>query len=175
MTGRLTLVTGGARSGKSRCAIQLALETGGPVLVIATGVVTDPEMSGRIGQHRASRPAAWPVLEARYDIATSLHSAWRGERCLLLEDLPTLITNLLVERSAGEAEVQAELEGLLSFPRTRSADLVVVSGEVGLGIVPEGALARQFRDLLGLANQHLAAAADRVLLLVAGLPVQLKG
>lgn len=175
MSGRLTLITGGARSGKSRYAIEAAIAANDPVLVVATGVITDGEMAARIENHRAERPASWRVLEVRYDIASALREAWRTERCLLLEDLPTLISNLLVERSAGQTEVEAELKSLLCFAQERSMDLIVVSGEVGLGIVPEGRLSRQFRDLLGRANQLVAAAADRVMLLVAGLPVQLKG
>jgi adenosylcobinamide kinase/adenosylcobinamide-phosphate guanylyltransferase len=175
MSGSLTLITGGARSGKSRCGLDTAAAGPGPVLVIATGVATDGEIAARIAQHQAARPPSWRVLEVRYDLAATIEQTWRGERCLLIEDLPTLVANLLVERSAGQSDVQAELEAILSFAHDRSLDLIVVSGEVGLGIVPEGRLSREFRDLLGLANQYLALVAERVVLMVAGLPLQLKG
>lgn len=173
--GRLLLVTGGARGGKSSFALERARASGDSVLFIATGVATDAEMADRIARHRAQRPPTWTTLEARYDLAPALRAAWRGQQCVLVDDLGTLVGNLLIERSAGEAQVQAELEGLLEARAAGPYDLVVVTQEVGLGLVPPTELGRQFRDLLGLANRALAAAADEVVLLVAGIPLPLKG
>jgi adenosylcobinamide kinase / adenosylcobinamide-phosphate guanylyltransferase len=174
MSGRLVLITGGARSGKSRFARERAAAGGSPVLFVATGLATDPEMAARIARHRAERPAEWTTLEARYDLASALRGRLSGERCVLLDDLAALVSNLLVERSAGEREVLAEVEELLGLARECSLELIVVSQEVGLGLVPSTALGRQFSDLVGCANQAMAAAADEVVLLVAGLPLRLK-
>ena len=174
MSGRLLLVTGGARSGKSHYAQRRAAESGQPVLFVATGVATDEEMAARIDRHRAERPADWRTLEARFDLATAIGTPRPEERCVLVEDLGTLVTNLLVERSADEEIVRAEVENLLRLGREHELDLILVSNEVGLGVVPPSLLGRRFRDLLGTANQHVAAAADEVMLLVAGLPLRLK-
>ena len=175
MTGRLTLVTGGARSGKSRWALDRASATSGQVLFLATGVATDDEMAARIEAHQAQRPPAWQTLETRYDLAAAIR-AGRGPRgCVLLEDVGTWITNLLLERAAGEREVRAEIAELVRLRAETSLDLIVVSNEAGMGLVPPTDLGRRFRDLLGLANQDLAASAEEVLLLVAGLPLKLKG
>jgi adenosylcobinamide kinase/adenosylcobinamide-phosphate guanylyltransferase len=175
VSGRLVLITGGARSGKSRFARERAAAGGSPVLFVATGLATDPEMAARIARHRAERPAEWTTLEARYDLASALRGRLSGERCVLLDDLAALVSNLLVERSADEREILAEVEELLGLARECSLELIVVSQEVGLGLVPSTALGRKFRDLVGFANQAMAAAADEVLLLVAGLPLRLKG
>ena len=175
MSGRLVLLTGGARSGKSRYALERAKAMQGPVLVLAPGVATDGEMAERIARHRAARPPDWTTLEVRYDLAGAIEAAWQGQRCVLLEDLATLVSNLLVERAAGEQAVQAEVEALLALRTKRGFELIVVSQEVGLGLVPTSRLGREFRDLLGSANQTVAAAADEVLLFVAGLPLRLKG
>jgi adenosylcobinamide kinase / adenosylcobinamide-phosphate guanylyltransferase len=175
VSGRLVLITGGARSGKSRFARERAAAGGSPVLFVATGLATDPEMAARIARHRTERPAEWTTLEARYDLASALRGRLSGERCVLLDDLAAVVSNLLVERSADEREILAEVEELLGLARKCSLELIVVSQEVGLGLVPSTALGRQFRDLVGFANQAMAAAADEVLLLVAGLPLRLKG
>ena len=175
MSGRLLLVTGGARSGKSRYAQQRARELGGRTLFVATGVATDDEMAERIARHRAERPVDWVTLEAQVDLAAAIAAHWRGEGCVLVEDLGTLVTNLLVEREAGASQVGREVERLIDLPAQRQGLLIVVSQEVGLGLVPSTPLGRAFRDLLGLANQTLAAAADEVVMVVAGLPLRLKG
>src|SRR5438067_1745735 len=158
---------GGSRSGKSRYAVRRATERGGPVLFLATGVATDDEMAQRIARHRAERPPHWTTIEAPYDLAGAVRSANAAATCVLVDDLATLISNLLVERAADETQTQAEEDGLIALSRQDALDLFVVSAEVGLGLVPETLLGRRFRDLLGLANQHLAAVADEVILLVA--------
>jgi adenosylcobinamide kinase/adenosylcobinamide-phosphate guanylyltransferase len=175
VSGRLLLVTGGARSGKSRYALERAREVGGQVLFAATGVATDDEMAERIARHRAERPAAWATVEARFDLAAALAPRLADARAVVIEDLGTLVSNLMVERTADEAAVRAEIEALLGLARGSPADWIVVSSEVGLGLVPPTPLGRAFRDLLGTANQLVASAADDVVLMVAGLPLRLKG
>jgi adenosylcobinamide kinase / adenosylcobinamide-phosphate guanylyltransferase len=174
LTPRLLLVLGGTRSGKSRFARERA-GASRSVLFLATGVATDEDMATRIARHQAERPRDWTTLEARYDLRKSLTDAWHGERCLLLDDFASMVSNLLVERAAAEDDVLAEVLELLDFVRYHSVELIVVSSEVGSGVVPDARLGRQFRDLLGIANQSLASAADEVVLLVAGLPLRLKG
>ena len=175
MSGHLLLVTGGARSGKSRYALDRAIATSEHVLYVATGVRTDDEMADRIARHRAERPSGWTTLEVPHGVAAAIRGALAGHGCLLLEDLGSLITNLLVERSAQEDEIRAELDALLAVRQKSALDLIIVSPEVGLGLVPPTRLGRQFRDALGSLNQATAAAADEVVLLVAGLPLHLKG
>jgi adenosylcobinamide kinase/adenosylcobinamide-phosphate guanylyltransferase len=175
VSGRLLLITGGARSGKSRFARERAAARDGSVLFVATGVETDAEMAARIARHRAERPSAWATLEARWDVASAIRGRLSGEGCVLLDDLASLVSNLVVERSAGEQQVMAEVEGLVGLAIESSLELIVVTQEAGLGLVPPTTLGRRFRDLVGFANQAMAAAADEVVLLVAGLPLRLKG
>jgi adenosylcobinamide kinase/adenosylcobinamide-phosphate guanylyltransferase len=175
VSGHLLLVTGGARSGKSRYAFDRAATSAERVLYIATGVSTDDEMAARIARHRAERPAAWTTLEVSHGIAPAIRGALADHRCLLVEDLGSLVTNLIVELSANEAEIQVELDGLLALRQEQAIELIIVSPEVGLGLVPPTPLGRLFRDALGRVNQIVAAAADEVVLVVAGLPLHLKG
>ncbi len=175
----LTLVLGGARSGKSRHAQSLAAAAGGPVLFVATATPVspdeDPEMAARIARHRASRPPRWKTLEAPLDVVAAVRSA----ETLVLVDCVTLwISNLLnkhrtLERASRETKILGEVEALAAVLRQREA--IAVSNEVGEGVVPETALAREFRDLQGYANQTLAREASKVVLLVAGIPLTLKG
>lgn len=175
MTSHILLVTGGARSGKSRYALaRAATNPPAPVLFVATGLATDDEMAERIARHRAERPPHWRTLEARYDLARSIATALADERRILVEDLATVVSNLLIERQADEHAVRTELDALLELARERDRELVLVTNEVGLGVVPPTPLGRRFRDLLGLANQQLADAADEVVMLVSGLPLRLK-
>jgi adenosylcobinamide kinase/adenosylcobinamide-phosphate guanylyltransferase len=176
-----TLVLGGARSGKSRLAEQLVATYGAPVLYVSTAQAGDDEMAQRIARHRAARPATWRTLEAPIDTARAAANQLGEARSVLVEDLTILLSNLLsrdvttdevdptvVERA--EVEAVAEMEALLSL----SAHVVLVSNEVGMGIVPAFPLGRAFRDALGRLNQHAAAQAAEVFLLVAGLPLRLK-
>ncbi len=165
----LTLVTGGARSGKSAFAEQLAAASGEPVTFVATAEALDDDMRERIARHRNARPAGWQTLEEPLSVGVSLRSRGVGGT-VLLDCVTLLVSNLLL---AGRA-VLPEIEAIVAWQRASSADLIAVTNEVGLGVVPDNALARSFRDELGLANQALAAAADRVILMVAGLPLQIK-
>lgn len=177
----LILILGGARSGKSSYAEKLALELGGPdVLYIATAQAFDDEMRDRIAAHQAARPAGWRTLEAPSLIAASVADAIGGARVVLLDCVTLLASNALLAlgeeppAQAAEAAVDAEISALLATYRASNATWIVVSNEVGLGLVPPYPLGRAYRDALGRANQRLAAAADRVLFMVAGLPLQIK-
>ena len=164
----LTLVLGGARSGKSRYAEGLLRGTPPPWSYVATAQAFDDEMAARIAEHRARRDPAWKTVEAPLDAPAALHRAY--DRPLLLDCLTLWLTNLmLAERDITEAT--AALDQALA---ARTAPTILVSNEVGLGIVPEHRLGRDFRDQAGLLHQHLAARAGRVVMMIAGLPMILK-
>lgn len=164
----IDLIIGGARSGKSGYAEKLARAQDGAVTYIATGTAGDAEMAARIAHHRAQRPADWPTVEEPLALAAALRQHAAPAACLLVDCLTLWLSNLLC---AGR---EAEIEGLLSILPDLPGHLILVSNEVGAGIVPENALARRFRDAQGRLNQQVAALADRVTLVAAGLPLILK-
>jgi adenosylcobinamide kinase/adenosylcobinamide-phosphate guanylyltransferase len=179
------LVTGGARSGKSRFAEGLARAARQPVLYLATAEVGDDEMRARIREHRQRRPATWGTLEARTNVGNALAGLADRPGTVLLDDLGLLVTNRLLDlcgphdptpetAAALDAELEREVEALEAARAAGGWDAIVVTNEVGLGIVPGTPLGRVFRDALGRANQALAARADAVYLLVAGLPIRIK-
>lgn len=182
--GRMTLVLGGARSGKSRHAQALAEQEGaeqggaeqggGPLVFVATAQAFDAEMADRIARHRADRDARWTTVEAPMDLAAALDGIDGGRATVLIDCLTLWASNLLL---AGE-DMTARLDALLAAAARRRAwgrgRLILVANEVGLGIVPDNALARRFRDMAGIINQRVAAAADEVVFLAAGLPLTLK-
>lgn len=180
---RLTLILGGARSGKSSFAQELAGERGQRVLYVATAEAGDEEMAQRIEAHRSSRPPAWSTLEAPRGVAPAISAAMTSANFeVVLLDCLTLLANnaigLLSEpltQEAAELALGAEVDGLLEAYQSGGASWIVVSNEVGLGLVPPTPLGRIYRDALGRANQRLASAADEVLFLVAGLPMRVKG
>jgi adenosylcobinamide kinase/adenosylcobinamide-phosphate guanylyltransferase len=170
----IVLFTGGARSGKSRRAEQYAAYLGRPVTYIATAEAGDGEMQQRIAFHRAQRPAAWATVEAPLAVAPALRELAPGSTALL-DCLSLLATNLLLAHEDDpEPAVMAEVAACLEAARERDLNLIVVTNEVGLGVVPPYPLGRVYRDLLGRANQRVAADADAVYLVVAGIPVELK-
>lgn len=182
---KLILILGGARSGKSALAEALAasLAPDGAVLFVATAQARDEEMRDRIAEHKRRRRAAWRTLEEAIDLGGRI-SVVVGEARVVLVDCVTLwASNLLLERLGPddeeappevEARALAAVEELLAAHRDGVATWIVVSNEVGLGLVPPYPLGRAYRDVLGRMNQRLAAAADEVYLLVAGIPVELK-
>ncbi len=175
--GELVLVLGGVRSGKSAFAERLAHAAGGPVLYVATGAAGDAEMAARIAAHQARRPADWRTIEAPLDPAAALATARLPGRVILLDCVGMLVANvLLAEEEQGEAPARLGrvVEGLVALARERDVLLIAVSSEGGLGLVPLSAVARRYLDLLGEANQRLAAAATRTFLVVAGLGVDLR-
>lgn len=173
MPGQLTLILGGARSGKSTYALRLAAYYP-EVLFLATAEPRDGEMAAKIDRHRAERPAHWRTLEAPLGLAAAL-SATAPAPLVLLDCATLWVSNLLLAAGASWPAAEADLAALLAWHRASQADLIVVSNEVGWGIVPADELTRTYREWLGWFNQRLAAAADRVYLLVAGLPLELKG
>ncbi len=178
-----TLILGGARSGKSTHAEKLAAQAGERVLYIATAEAGDADMAARIAAHRAGRPRTWRTVESPRRIAAAVAPVLADfSPDALLVDCWTLLTSniLLANESAAPAEVEsavtAEARALLSLWREKipAAALIVVSNEVGLGVVPPTPLGRRYQDILGRANQWLARRADRVIFMVAGLPVAVK-
>ncbi len=169
MSDLLTFVIGGARSGKSRYAEGLIAALPPPWTYVATAEALDAEMSERIGAHRARRGSQWRTIEAPRDLAAAFTA---GVTTPVLIDCLTLwLSNLML----ADADIEAETGRLEQALAAAKAPVVVVANEVGSGIVPEHALGRKFRDLQGVLNQRIAARADRVVLVVAGLPLVLKG
>ena len=177
MSKRLTLVLGGARAGKSSYAQRLASEGGGRVLFVATAEAGDPDMAARIAAHRRDRPADWDTLEEPVDLVGALSGVANRYDTVLLDYLTLWVSNLLLKSEdvdSSRAGIVAETEWLLDVHRRDSASWVVVSNEVGLGVVPPTRLGRIFADELGRVNQLVAATADDVYLMAAGLPMALK-
>jgi adenosylcobinamide kinase / adenosylcobinamide-phosphate guanylyltransferase len=165
----MTLLLGGARSGKSAMAMRLAEASGAPVTFIATAVAGDDEMALRIGRHRESRPAEWRTVEAPVDLLVAVRSAGDGD--FLVVDCLTLWVSNLLGQGAVAADIDAAAAAVVQSLRGR--DCVVVTNEVGLGIVPVNDLARGFRDTLGSINALFAASADKAVLMVAGRALDL--
>ncbi len=170
---RLILVLGGARSGKSRYAQQLAERHWTRPVFLATAEATDAEMAARIARHRAARGARWQCVEEPLDLAGGLARAARLGDGVLLDCLTVWLGNIL--HNEGSTGVAARQQALLAAIRARTGDLIFVSNEVGLGLVPDYPLGREFRDLAGWLHQALAAEADTVVFIAAGLPLPLKG
>ena len=181
MSSKITLILGGARSGKSDYAEKLAAELGERILYIATAEAGDGEMEARIKAHRQARPAAWPTLESPKNVGIGLDTyADTPPDGLLMDCLTLLVSNIVLSMEEQpepeiDAAVKAEIDAIVAAQRKLDVPLIVVSNEVGMGLVPPYPLGRTYRDVLGRANQHLASLADRVLLLVAGLPMTIKG
>ena len=164
----ITFVLGGARSGKSRHAEALIEAHAPPWHYLATAEAFDDEMRARIAAHRLRRPAGWVTRDEPLALATALVEA--GPAPVLVDCLTLWLTNVML----GGHDVDAATAGLLAALDERQASTVLVSSEVGLGIVPEHALARRFRDAAGMLHQRVAGAADRVVLMVAGQPLSVK-
>lgn len=161
----LTVLLGGARSGKSTLAVELGTRAEGPVVFIATAEAFDDDLRSRIERHQAERPP-WPTVEAPVDLATAIESL-DDDALAIVDCLTVWLANLL--HHVPDAPARAEhIERFLAALARRKAPTVVVSNEVGLGLHPETPLGREYRDELGRLNQRVAAQADRVLLLVAG-------
>jgi adenosylcobinamide kinase/adenosylcobinamide-phosphate guanylyltransferase len=167
------LILGGARSGKSRLAERLAGESGLAVTYIATSQALDGEMSARIVQHKARRPANWALLEEPLELARVLREQAAADTCLLVDCLTLWLSNLLMldDQQRLAAERDALLECLDGLP----GRIILVSNETGLGVVPLGELTRRYVDEAGWLHQALAERCQRVIFTVAGLPMILKG
>jgi len=172
--GRFTLITGGTRSGKSRFAVELAKTLSGRIAYIATCGAADLEMRQRIARHRRARPKHWRTIEHPSDPATTLTQLNRKVQGVIFDCLTMYISELLVQ-GRSDAAIQQKVHRLCRAIRTVSYPVFMVTNEVGWGVVPEHELGRRFRDVAGLANQIAAEAADQVFLLVAGIPLGMKG
>jgi len=167
----LTLILGGARSGKSRHAQHLAEASGKAVTVIATGQARDAEMAARIARHQEERPAHWHTVEEPVRLAEALRAAAGPGQCLLVDCLTLWLMNLL---EAGEIVFAQEHAALLAALPALSGDILLVSNEIGLGVIPMGELSRRFVDEAGWLNQDIARLADTVIFVAAGLPLAMK-
>jgi adenosylcobinamide kinase / adenosylcobinamide-phosphate guanylyltransferase len=166
----VTLVLGGARSGKSRFAESLIAAAPGPWVYLATGEAGDAEMAARIRHHRERRGEGWITIEETLDLPGALNRAAGEGRAILVDCLTLWVSNLM----AASRDVTAETERLVAALPQVPVPIVIVANEVGLGIVPDNALARAFRDEAGRVNQAVAAAASRVYFIAAGLPLVMK-
>jgi adenosylcobinamide kinase/adenosylcobinamide-phosphate guanylyltransferase len=175
-----TLIIGGARSGKSRFAQEMALKAGGAVLFVATAEAGDEEMKQRIAEHRRARPSTWETLEVTTHIGRQIAGNIGRAQTVIIDCITLLVNNIFqqhdeeVDAAVMEKEVTAEIGELIEGMGRVAANFIVVSNEVGLGLVPADRVSRLYRDLLGKANRMLAQHADEVILMVAGIPVAVK-
>jgi len=167
------LILGGARSGKSRLAEQHAKDSGLDVVYVATAQVRDAEMQQRIAHHQAHRPPHWQVVEAGHNLAQVLQQQAGVGRCVLVDCLTLWLTQLLCDLS--EAELRTEVDALLSVLPTLPGNIILVSNETNMGIVPLGELSRRYCDEAGRLHQQVGALCERVILTVAGMPLIVKG
>ena len=171
---RLVFITGGARSGKSGFAVTEAEKAGDRLVYIATATAGDPEMEERIRRHRDERGNGWETIEEPLDLAGTVKRI-PPERVIVIDCLTLWLTNLLMQNSEGfEDRAKQEAVRVAAALKAYEGDVFVVSNEVGLGLVPENALARIFRDAAGAVNRKMAEAADEVYLVVSGLPLKIK-
>lgn len=168
-----TLILGGARSGKSALAERLAAASGHEVVYVATAQAHDEEMAARIAHHRAQRPSHWLSVEEPLALAATLQAHARPGRCVLVDCLTLWVSNLLGSPDADSFE--RERDALLKLMPSLKGQVLLVSNEVGLGVVPMGELTRRFVDEAGRLHQALAAQCERVVFVAAGLPLPLKG
>jgi adenosylcobinamide kinase/adenosylcobinamide-phosphate guanylyltransferase len=175
------LVMGGARSGKSRLAEELARAHGAPLAYIATGSAGDAEMAARIARHQGRRGADWTTVEEPLELVAAIRQAAAGHRAILVDCLTLWLSNLLLRyepflpQEELASRVLAHVAELTEQLRRTTVPVVLVASEVGMGIVPENRLARLFRDLAGETNEMVAAAADQVHVCFAGIPMKIKG
>lgn len=166
----ITFILGGARSGKTLHAMRLAEETGLERVYVATGWAGDDEMAERIARHRRERGASWQTIEDRTGLGRVIANEARPGRVLLIDCLTLWLSNLILEGR----DVPAESNSLISALHAAAGRIILVSNEVGLGLVPETRLGRVFRDEQGRLNQAVAAVAQNVIFVAAGLPLTLK-
>lgn len=165
------LILGGVRSGKSAIAERLAKETGKKVFYIATAITSDDEMTQRVQQHKQRRPEDWQLIEESQQLATVLTTYADKNHCLLVDCLTLWLVNMLNQPE----QLAIEKNNLLVALPTLTGDIIMVSNETGMGVVPVGEISRQFLDHAGTLHQQIAAQSERVILSIAGLPHILKG
>jgi adenosylcobinamide kinase/adenosylcobinamide-phosphate guanylyltransferase len=171
--GKITFILGGARSGKSTFALKLAKKCKN-VAFIATCEALDEEMIERIRLHKESRPRHWQTFEESRDVAKKLEKIDNKFDCIVIDCLTLLVSNLLLDKFSAK-KIEARIEGLLKDLKKKKAKAIIVSNEVGLGLVPHTKLGRDFRDIAGRINQVVAKDADEVYFMVSGIPAKIKG
>jgi len=184
MAKQCILILGGARSGKSRLAKEMALRLGGKVLFVATGEARDEEMEQRIEKHKRERPPTWRSAELPTDVGRRLRREIGNAQVVIVDCLTLLVSNIIgrcgddpeqVSAELVEARLTAEIDGLTGCIDDSAATFILVSNEVGMGLVPENRVGRLYRDLLGKVNQTIARRADRVYFMLSGIALNLKG
>lgn len=171
--GKITFILGGARSGKSQFAVKLAKGYAKSVLFVATASAKDSEMRKRIKLHKKNRPAHWKTQEAPKKLASLIKKIPDKFDLVIIDCLTLFISNLLLEKKS-DAYIEKEIILILKRLKNSKFDSILVSNEVGLGIVPDNPLARRFRDLAGRINQRLASWSDKVYFIISGLPLKIK-
>lgn len=171
--GKITFILGGARSGKSRKAIDLAREYAGKVAFIATCQALDKEMARRISEHKRSRPTAWKTFECPKDISSALEDCGDKFAVIIIDCLTLWVSNLLLA-GVKDKNIAGDIKRVISAIKKIRSDCIIVSNEVGLGIVPDNELGRDFRDIAGRVNQVVAQGADEVIFMVSGLAMRLQ-
>ena len=184
LSKRCVLITGGARSGKSRFAQELAVRVNEPVLFVATAQAGDEEMQERIQRHKKARPASWNTLEATTNIGSQISQEIAGARVVIIDCIALLVNNVFNQYSDPSGEQTAaplieekvigEINELVECINKNDARFIIVTNEIGLGLVPISRIGRLYRDVMGKANQRLAQEAEEVYVMLAGLPVQIK-
>ena len=172
------LILGGARSGKSHFAQELATRLSNKVLFVATGEALDKEMQARIEEHRKARPKSWLTLEIATDIGKRIEKQIHDAEVVIIDCLTLLVSNLLKDEPGyqeAEKRMVVEIDQLTACMDKLNVTFIIVSNEVGMGLVPENKLGRIYRDLLGKANQLIAEHASEVYFMVSGLPMKIKG
>jgi adenosylcobinamide kinase / adenosylcobinamide-phosphate guanylyltransferase len=182
--GKIILLLGGARSGKSHYAQMLAEQSAQKVLFVATAEAGDEDMRLRIEKHKQNRPSAWRTLEARDHLGSRIEDEIGDESLVLIDCITLLVNNIFcrydekqfedIADSVLEKQVISEMNELITCFRKVKADFIIVSNEVGLGLVPDNRMGRLYRDILGRANQMLAQSSSEVYLMVAGIPLRVK-
>jgi adenosylcobinamide kinase/adenosylcobinamide-phosphate guanylyltransferase len=181
---KIVMLLGGARSGKSSLALEMAKETGNKVLFVATGTAGDEDMQQRIARHKQSRPAEWRTIEAPLNVGRQITANLGDAQTVIIDCITLLVSNVFSLYGEKEFEklpdtdiedkVNHEIGGIIECLKKTEAAFFLVSNEVGLGIVPDNRMARLYRDCLGRINQVLAKSADEVYFLAAGIPVRIK-
>jgi adenosylcobinamide kinase/adenosylcobinamide-phosphate guanylyltransferase len=179
--GKLIFITGGARSGKSNFAEKMALSSGKKVTYLATGQPLDQEMADRIKKHQTKRPTGWETYEEPIEVCELVSRLGKEKEVILIDCLTLLVSNLLLREKhkvgdlKREEEILLEIEKLTEIFYQVPAQIILVSNEVGMGIVPDHPLGRVYRDILGRANSIIAEKADEVFMMISGIPLKIKG
>jgi adenosylcobinamide kinase / adenosylcobinamide-phosphate guanylyltransferase len=174
MPGRITLITGGVKSGKSAYALKLGKELGVKHAFIATATAGDDEMSRKIAAHKAERAGRWQTYEEPCDIASVLIKVAAEFDIVLIDCMTLWVSNLLTLQNFGDDEIEAAFSGFIEALNNAACPVIVVTNEVGFGIMPAERLSRRYQNLLGAVNRRIAGVADSMYVMISGIPVKIK-